>query len=196
MLPICIGSRSAPTVHGFQRAVTGRQPVFWGRESEDKLFFAPSGMVSHRYVQQYLTYRIRYLVIPGNTHRNKPRWPNIGTDFLQDMGGTHNENGCYGKVALVSSRRNVPVDASLGVNPFRTAVPFCGQTSQILSNLSSTRNCGPKTVNTVPVVEREPAWKFDTGRVISYRTCSSRYPIVPGTTAVATVLVLLFLYIW
>ena len=31
-------------------------------------------------------------------------------------------------------------------NPFRTAVPFRGQTSQILSNLSLKRDCSPKRV--------------------------------------------------
>ena len=33
------------------------------------------------------------------------------------------------------------------INPFRTAVPFWGQTTQILSNLSPKWDCGPKRVN-------------------------------------------------
>ena len=33
------------------------------------------------------------------------------------------------------------------INPFRTAVPFLGQTSQIMSNLSPKRDCGSKGVN-------------------------------------------------
>ena len=32
------------------------------------------------------------------------------------------------------------------INPFGTAVPFWGQTTQILSNLSQKRDCGPKKV--------------------------------------------------
>ena len=32
------------------------------------------------------------------------------------------------------------------VNPFRIAVPFWGQTTQISSRLSPERNCGPKRV--------------------------------------------------
>ena len=34
-----------------------------------------------------------------------------------------------------------------GINPFRTAVPFWGQASQILSNLSPNRDCGPKKLS-------------------------------------------------
>ena len=34
----------------------------------------------------------------------------------------------------------------LALNPFRTAVPFWGQNSQILSNLSLKRDCSPKRV--------------------------------------------------
>ena len=33
------------------------------------------------------------------------------------------------------------------ISPFRTAVPFWGQTTQILINLSPNRDCGPKRVN-------------------------------------------------
>ena len=36
------------------------------------------------------------------------------------------------------------------INPFRTAVPFWRQTSQILSDLSPKRNCSPKRVNYGP----------------------------------------------
>ena len=32
------------------------------------------------------------------------------------------------------------------MNPFRTAVPFLGQTTQILTTLSPKRDCGPKRV--------------------------------------------------
>ena len=32
------------------------------------------------------------------------------------------------------------------INPFRTAVPFWGQTSQSLSSLSPKRDCGPQSV--------------------------------------------------
>ena len=35
------------------------------------------------------------------------------------------------------------------VNPFRTAVPFWGQPSQILSTLSPKRDCGSKRVKTM-----------------------------------------------
>ena len=35
----------------------------------------------------------------------------------------------------------------IDVNPFRTAVPFWGQTRQILSSLSPKRDCGRKRVN-------------------------------------------------
>ena len=37
------------------------------------------------------------------------------------------------------------------LNPLRTAVPFWGQTSRILSNVSPKRNCGPKRVKDVPL---------------------------------------------
>ena len=37
------------------------------------------------------------------------------------------------------------------VNPFRTAVPFWGQTTQCLSSLSPKRDCGSKWVNCVGV---------------------------------------------
>ena len=40
--------------------------------------------------------------------------------------------------------RTEPIFAS--VNPFRTAVPFWGQTSQIISNLSPKRDCSPRRV--------------------------------------------------
>ena len=33
-----------------------------------------------------------------------------------------------------------------GINPFRTAVPFWGQTTQFTSSLPPKRNCGPKRV--------------------------------------------------
>ena len=32
------------------------------------------------------------------------------------------------------------------INPFRTAVPFWGQSSQFISSLSPKRDCGPKRV--------------------------------------------------
>ena len=38
----------------------------------------------------------------------------------------------------------------MDLNPFRTAVPFWGQTSQIPSSLSPKRDCGPRRVK-VPV---------------------------------------------
>ena len=41
------------------------------------------------------------------------------------------------------------VFVTISVNPFRTAVPFWGQTSRILSNLSPKLDCGPKSVNLV-----------------------------------------------
>ena len=40
----------------------------------------------------------------------------------------------------------VPVHINC-VNPFTTAVPFWGQTAQILSSVSPKRDCGPKRVN-------------------------------------------------
>ena len=40
---------------------------------------------------------------------------------------------------------NIPVY----IKPFRTAVPFWGQTTQILSSLSPKRDCGYKRVNIV-----------------------------------------------
>ena len=36
---------------------------------------------------------------------------------------------------------------NLTINPFRTAVPFWGQTSQISSSLYPEQDCGPKRVN-------------------------------------------------
>ena len=41
-------------------------------------------------------------------------------------------------------------------SPFRTAVPLCGQNTQILSSLPRKRDCGPKRVNNRPAVERDP----------------------------------------
>ena len=40
----------------------------------------------------------------------------------------------------------------LNVNPFRTAVPFWGQSSQISSSFVPKRDCGSKGVNTQPVL--------------------------------------------
>ena len=40
----------------------------------------------------------------------------------------------------------------IDVNPSRTAVPFWGQTTQIISNLSPKRDCGPKRVNTAVLI--------------------------------------------
>ena len=50
---------------------------------------------------------------------------------------------------LVSGRfpKMLPVATKRTINPFRTAVPFWGQTSQISSSLSPKRDCGSKGVN-------------------------------------------------
>ena len=43
------------------------------------------------------------------------------------------------------------VSSSLFLTPFRTAVPFWGQTTQILSSLSPKRDCGSKGDNTINI---------------------------------------------
>ena len=46
--------------------------------------------------------------------------------------------------SLVSELKVCQGKTAVSVNPFRTAVPFRGQTIQILSSLSPNRDCAPK----------------------------------------------------
>ena len=48
-----------------------------------------------------------------------------------------------------------PRDASPGLNPFRTAVSFWGQSTQIWSSLSPNRDCGSKRVAPQPCQEHQ-----------------------------------------
>ena len=50
-------------------------------------------------------------------------------------------------VQWIGSAQIMKILVQGGVNPFRTAVPFRGQTTQISSSLSPKRDCGSEGVN-------------------------------------------------
>ena len=60
------------------------------------------------------------------------------------------------------------------VNPFRTAVPFWGQTSQISSSLSPKRDCGSKRQITTPLVNYYC-------QLPDHNTCASAQPYIFST---------------
>ena len=58
--------------------------------------------------------------------------------------------------------RNIPrKSVRKGLHPFRTAVPFWAQTTQILSNLSPKRDCGPKKRANPPILVRRYRRRFN-----------------------------------
>ena len=57
------------------------------------------------------------------------------------------------KVKWFCPKNGTAVGIERSYNPFRTAVPFWGQTSQILSTFSPERDCGPKRVTAFSYME-------------------------------------------
>ena len=53
---------------------------------------------------------------------------------------------------------DVATTISPALNPFRTAVPFCGQTTSNLTGLSPKRVCGSKRVKPAPALRPTAFW--------------------------------------
>ena len=81
-------------------------------------------------------------------------------------------------------RTLVLVPGITAINPFRTAVPFWGQTSQISSSLSPKRDCGPKRVKNIPrqclITSSRTRFFYGLPLVAIWKTFSGRHVLVPG----------------
>ena len=82
-------------------------------------------------------------------------WRRVPLSSRNTFGGFPCYNmACFLGIRNIESTGEVEVCVCISfitLNPFRTAVPFWGQTSQISSSLSLKRDCGSKGVNTTKV---------------------------------------------
>ena len=87
-----------------------------------------------------------------------------------------------------------PMTHVVGINPFRTAVPFWGQTTQTSSSLSPKRDCGSKGVKAN--IRRLMSWDFQSKhdmlskfKILSTTANSSRnIDELDGDSCIATLL--------